>query len=173
MVRVVGFPDVEADLGGEGFHVGVFQDYKLLIGRGFEEEGDAFFLEDGDHFLCAVDGVRGDAAVEVVREEGVELDAEEAALREEGAVLLDGGEEVLRRFLREDDGLAAEGADLGPADVEDVAEAGQVRQGEVAGGAGEGVAQAGAVDEQRQAVLMGNRLEFSEFGAGVDGAVFR
>ena len=76
----------------------------MLIGRRFEEEGDALFLEDGDHFLCAVDGIGGDAAVEVVREEGVELDAEEAALREEGAVLLDGGEEVLRGLLRKDYG---------------------------------------------------------------------
>ena len=42
-------------------------------------------------------------------------------------MLLDGGEEVLRGFLREDDGFAAEGADLGSADVEDVAQAGEVR----------------------------------------------
>ena len=108
-----------------------------------------------------------------VREEGVELDAEEAALRQEGAVLLDGGEEVLRGLFREDDGLAAEGTDLGSADVEDIAQTGQIRQGEVAGGTGEGVAQPGAVDEQGQAVLMGNRLKFSEFGTGIDGSVFR
>ena len=71
------------------------------------------------------------------------------------------------------DGFAAEGADLGAADVEDVAQAGKIRQGEVAGGAGEGVAEAGAVDEERQSVLMGNGLQFSEFRAGVDRPVFR
>ena len=171
VVRVIGFPDVETDFGGKGFHLFVLEDYELLVGRGFKEEGDAFFLEDGDHVLRPVDGVRGDPPVEVVREEGVELDAQEAALRQEGAVLLDGGEEVLRRLRREDDGFAAQGADLGAADVEDVAEVLQVRQGVVAGGAREGVAQAGAVDEQRQPVLMGNRLQFSEFRAAVDGSV--
>ena len=170
---VVGFPDVEADLGGEGFHVVILQDHKLLVGRGFEEEGDAFFLEDGDHVLGAVDGVRGDAAVEVVCEEGVELDAEEAALREEGAMLLDGGEEMLRGLFRDDDGFAAEGADLGSADVEDVAQAGEVRQGKVAGGAGQGVAQAGAVDEQGQSILVRNFLQASQFSARVDGSVLR
>ena len=121
VVGVVGLPDVEADFRGEGFQVVVFQDHELLVGRGFEEEGDSFFLEHGDHVLCTLDGVRGDATIEVVREEGVELDAEEAALREKGAVLLDGGEEVLRGLFCEDDGLSAEGADLGSADVEDVA----------------------------------------------------
>ena len=163
MGGVVGLPDVEADFGGEDAHVAVFEDYELLVCRGFEEEGDAFFLENGDQVPGAVDGVGGDAAVEVVREEGVELDAEEAALREEGAMLLDGGEEVFRGFLREDDGFAAEGADLGSADVEDVAQAGEVRQGEVAGGAGQGVAQAGTIDEQGQSVLVRNRLQASQF----------
>ena len=88
-------------------------------------------------------------------------------------MLLDGGEEVLRGLFREDDGLAAEGTDLGPADVEDVAEVLHVRQGEVAGRAGEGVAQASSVNEQRKAMLMGNCLKFSEFGTGIDGSVFR
>ena len=83
-------PDVEADAPGEAIHVAVLEDHKLLVGRGFQEEGDAFLLQDGDHVLRAVDGVFRDAAVEVVREEGVELDAQETALREEGAVLLDG-----------------------------------------------------------------------------------
>ena len=158
MVRVVGLPDVEADFARKVFHLLVLQDDELLVGRRFEEEGDSFFLEHGDHVLCTLDGVRGDAAVEVVREEGVELDAQEAALREKGAVLLDGGKEVFRSLLCEDDGLSAEGADLGPADVKDVAQAGEVRQCKVAGGAGEGVAEPGSVDEQRQAMLMCNRL---------------
>ena len=75
MGGVVGLPDVEADCAREVLHLLVFQDHKLLVGRSFEEEGDTFFLEDGDHVLGAVDGVGGDTAVEVVREEGVELDA--------------------------------------------------------------------------------------------------
>ena len=160
---VVGFPDIEADFRGEGFHVVVFQDYKLLIGRCFKEEGNPFFLQHGNHFLRPVDGVRSDAAVEVVRKEGVELDAQQAALRQEGAMLFDGGEEVLRGFLRENDSFTAQGTDLGAADVEDVAEVFHVRQGEVAGGTGEGIAEAGTVDEQRQAVLVGDALDFSKF----------
>ena len=79
----------------------------------------------------------------------------------------------IRSLFRKDDSLAAEGADLGSANIEDVTQGGKVRQGEVAGGTGEGVTQAGAVDEQRQAVFMGNRLEFSEFCTGVNSTVFR
>ena len=172
VIRVVRLPDIEADFGGEGLQLLILQDYELLVGRSLEEEGDAFLFEHGNHVPRAVDCVRSDAPVEIVSEEGVELDAQEAALRQQGAVLLDGGEKVLRRTPGEDYGLSAQGADFGAADVEDVAEILQVRQGVVAFRACEGVAQAGAVYEQRQAVLMGNRLEFSEFRAAVDGPVF-
>ena len=146
---VVGLPDVESDFLTKPFHVSVLQNHKLLVGRGFEEEGDAFCLEDRDHVLCPVDGVLRNAAVQPVGKEGVELDAEEAAFGQESAVLLDRREKVLRGLLRENDSLAAQGADFGSADVEDVTEVLQVRQRIIASRACQGISQAGSVDEKR------------------------
>ena len=79
-------------------------------------------------------------------------------------MLLDGREEVLRRIaLREDDGLAAEGADLRAADVEDVGEAGDGRKVEVGRRAGESVAEPRAVQEERQVIFCANFFYVSQF----------
>ena len=79
MIRIVRLPDVEADVPGEFLHALVFQDDKLLIGRGFQKERNPFFFEDNDQFPGTVNGIGGDAAVKVVREQGVKLNAEEPA----------------------------------------------------------------------------------------------
>ena len=163
MVRIAGLPDVESDLLLQLRHPAVLQDDELLVGRGLEEEGDAFAPQDSNEVLRPLDGVRRDPAIEIVREERVELNAEQPAFCQEGAVLFHRREEVFRGSLRENDGFPAEGSDLGSADIEDIAEVFQVREGIVAGRTGQGIAQTGPVDEERQLVLMRNRLDFSEF----------
>ena len=114
-----------------------------------------------------------DSSVQIIGEEGIELNPEKPTFRQEGAVLLDGGEEVRRCISAgEDDGFAAEGPDLGSADVENIAEAGDIRQGHICRRAGQAISEAGSVDEERQAVFFADSPDSFQFGAGVDSAVF-
>ena len=71
-----------------------------------------------------------------------------------------------------DQGLSDEGAVFGAAQVKGVGEVGELRQGQVIFGAGEGGSQPGSVHEQEQVVGAAEIVEGSELGLGVDGAVF-
>ena len=88
-------------------------------------------------------------------------------------MLLDRGEEVGGSAGGEDDRFSAEGADFGAADGKDVTEGGQVGQGEVARGAHEAVAQAGAVDKQGEAVLKADFADGGKFCLGIQRSVLR
>ena len=78
-------------------------------------------------------------------------------------MLFDGGEEMVRRLFREDHGLPAEGAHFGAADVKHVAEPRQFRQRYVAGGAGEAIAQTGAIDEKGQLKMPADAADAQQF----------
>ena len=115
-----------------------------------------------------------DLEIELVREQRLELGAEQAALGQQRAVLLHLVDEVRRRpALREDHGFAAEGPDLGAPDVEHIAEGGQLREREVVRGAHQPVAQARPVDIQRQALRAADSGDLLQFGFAVERAVLR
>ena len=97
--------------------------------------------------------MRSAAPIEIVREERVELDAEQASLREKRAALFHNGEEMRHRSrLREDDRLADERAALRPADVEHIRQPRDIRERHIVRAAAERVRQARAVKEERHAV---------------------
>ena len=107
----------------------------------------------------------------VVFQQRLELDAQQAALGQHGAPLLHVPAEVgLGGFVAQYHGLAEEQAVLGAADVEDIRQRRQVRQGQVISGRGEGGAQTGAVQEQVQAVLVAAAPQGGQLGLRVDGA---
>ena len=104
-------------------------------------------------------------------EESQELETDEGSLGNDGAVLLLDGEEVLvGGAVGEDDSLAAEGAYLGAANVEDVAVAGEERQGDIALGRHEAVAETGTVDVEGQVVAATDVVETGELLGAVEGA---
>ena len=127
-VVMVGLSEMgEFDVSAQAFHLFVVDDYKLLVGGGVNEELIAFLLEDGFHPHGHLDGVFGEAEIEIVCEEGIELEADEGTLGDDGAVLLLDREEMLVGLaVGEDNGLATEGTDLRAADVEHVTVAGQI-----------------------------------------------
>ena len=110
-----------------------------------------------------VDGVLADAEIQVVRKQRVELQAEQAALGQQRAVLFGNGGEISRHVvLCKDCGLAEQRADLRAADVEHVAQLGQLRQGDVTLRTHQTVAEARAVEEERQIECLahgGNALQ--------------
>lgn len=118
-------------------------------------------------------GAAGEVKVEagVVAEQLGELDAHDAALCEQRAVLLDEELKVLGQLgVLDDDGLAEQGAVLGAADPEDVGELQHVVQRHVVDAGGEGGADASAVGKEQQAVGLTEALEGRQLGFGVDGA---
>ena len=75
--------------------------------------------------------------------------------------------------LREDHGLAAQGAGLGPADIEHVTQPGDVLKGQVRVPAHQAVGQPGAVQEQPQAVFPADRRDPLQLRFRIQRAVFR
>ena len=117
----------EFDVSAQPFRLFVVDDHKLLVGGGVDEELITLFLEDGFHPHGHLDGVFGKTEVEVVCEEGIELETDEGTLGDDGAVLLLDGEEMLVGLaVGENDGLTTEGTNLRAADVEHIAMAGQI-----------------------------------------------
>ena len=115
-----------------------------------------------------------DLPVEPVGEESVELLAHNAHLREQRALLLDNREEVHRHVvLCEHQGLAAKGAHLGTADIEQVCQFYDVLQAHVAGGAHDTVAHPRSVKIQGNAVLPAGLGQGGQFRLRVQGAHLR
>ena len=121
-----------------------------------------------------VDGVLADAEIQVVRKQRVELQAEQAALGQQRAVLFGNGGEISRHVvLCKDCGLAEQRADLRAADVEHVAQLGQLRQGNVALRAHQTVAEACAVDVEWDIVPAADAGQLDELTLGVERAELR
>ena len=148
----------------------VGQDGKLLVGGGGHRQGEA----QGGHPVPEAEGqgvgVAGGVQIGAVFQQGLELEAQEAALGEHGAPALDVPAEV-RPGPGEDQGLAEEGAVLGAADVEDIRQSRVVREGHVP--AGQGGTQPGPVQEEDEPVLVAALPEGRQLRLGVDGAGFR
>ena len=129
--------------------------------------------ESGTQFVSGGDGILANVQIEVIREQGTKLDTEQTALGQQSPVLLDDGKEMRdQRSIGNDDGLAKQGAAFRAANIENVGQARQVRQGDIVSGAGEGVGQAGTVDVERQVVAVADLADGRELGQRVQRAIF-
>ena len=88
-------PEAEGDLGGEGLQLAALQHDKLLIGAGLQVEAVPFVSKYRFQTLGHLNGVAGDTEIEAVGKQGVELKAQQTALGQQGAVLLDEGKDCL------------------------------------------------------------------------------
>ena len=111
--------------------------------------------------------------IQVIGKQGVKLLAHHAGLGQESPVLLDGGEKMGRHIAPgEHQSLAAEGAHLGAADVEQVAQRHHIRQCYIRGRTHETVAQAGPIHIQGQTVAAAGFRKSAQLRLGVQGAEF-
>ena len=146
VLRIRLVPEAHLDLFREGSEGCLIQQDEVLVGRGIKSEGIALVAQRLTDALGRGDGGTPDLSVEIVGEERVELQARHKTLCKDGTVLLDDGEEIRDRVvLRENQCFTQQRAALGPADVEHIAETGEVRQGHIVLRAGEGIGQAGSV----------------------------
>ena len=164
-------PEAELCLAFQRGQLGVFQHDEELVGGGVHKEAVALCGEALLEGVGRLDGVAADAGVEVVGEENVELDAHEAALGQQSALLLDHRHEVGRCAVGEDHGLTAECAHLGAADVKDVGEPGEVGQGHIGAFAHQRITQTCAVHEEGHMVGVADGGQGLELSLAVQGAV--
>lgn len=130
--------------------------------------------EGGAQPVRSRDSILPDVQVEVVGEQRVKLQAEQAAFGQQGAVLLDNGEEMRHATtLREDDGLAEQGTAFRAADVECIGQCREVGEHGVVGRAGECVGQPRTVHVEGQLVALADVVDGREFGPRIQRAVLR
>ena len=170
---VEGLPDGELHppeqlLGQNGGH-----DDKLLVGRRVDIRPEAMGGKDALEPRRLVDGMLGDAEIEVVGEEHVKLHTHESPLSQERAMEFHCGEEVGRLVgMGEDNRLAAKRPHLCAPDVEDVAMAGEERQADIVARRHDAVAQASPVNIEGQMVVAANVVDGGKFPGRVERSEF-
>ena len=170
---VGGAAEAVGDFFGELLDSFIVHGEEDLVRRGFEVERDAFFGEGLLDFLSVAVGVFADLEIEVIFEKLIELDAQEPPFGEKGAVLLDDGEEMgNQRRIRDHHRFAEEGAAFRAADVEDIREAGKVRERHVILGAAQGIGEASAVHEEGHVMGAAHGRNGGELFQRVEGAPF-
>ena len=116
----------------------------------------------------------GNVKIQVIGHQGIKLDTQQAALGQHAAMLLDEITEILLQVrVRDDHCLTEEGAYLGAADVEHIAQPGDIRQCHIVALRHQAVAQPGTVQEQVQAQLPADTGQLFQLGETVEGTVFR
>ena len=137
------------------FNDAVGQDKELLVGGGVDEWLIAAALKERTQTKGQSYAMTANAEVEVIREEGAELNAEHASLGEHGAVGFLQGKEAGQKFgARTHDGFTAEGPHLRAADIEHIGQPVDVLQCHIRIAGRQAVAQSCAVQEQLHAVFM-------------------
>ena len=163
-VMAVGLPEVgKLYLTPQTFSLFVVHDHKLLVGGGIDQELIALADEERLHAHRRLDGLLGELEVKVIGEKGFELQTDQGTLGNHGPMLLLDGEEVLVGILvGEDHRLATEGADLRAADVEDIAMAGEIGQGDVVAFCHQTVTETGPVDIKWYFVTLADLIDVVE-----------
>ena len=93
-------PRLEGRMAVQFLLLPVVENHELLVGRRIHEETVVPVSKSLLELLCHVVGVSGDAEIQPVGEQRVELDAQQTSLCQEGTVLLDDGEEVSQQLRR-------------------------------------------------------------------------
>ena len=155
----------------------VRQNKELLIRRGIVQQLAALGLKGGADAQGLLVGAAGHREVETVPaavlavQQGQELPAQQAALGQHTAVLLQAIAEIrLEVIVCDDNGLAEECTALGTAEIEHVAECGVILQAQVIGGARQAVGHAGTVHKQIEAQLIAGSGDVGQLFLIIKGA---
>ena len=168
MAAVQLLPVGKAEFAHEIVRLLALKNGKLLVRVRFAVKGHALGLE------CLADAPRvrqsavANARVKAAGEQRVELKAQQPPFGEQGAALLHQGAKVrLEGVVANHHGFAKQRPAFGAANVEHVAQPGQVRQRDVADLRVQRVAQPRAIHEQRQPVLAAGLGDGLQFGLGI------
>ena len=122
-----GVPLLEDKIFLQASYRGLVQEDELLVGGRVAIHLVTLADEGVTQSHRLLNGMAGNLEVEAIGHQGVELDAQQATLCQQGPVLLDDGEEMGRGIVMgKNDGFATIGTTLGAAQVEHVAQVGQL-----------------------------------------------
>ena len=123
------FPKTEPHFLGQPFHLPVFQNYKLLIGRRLEIKGKACLLQHLHQPPGCLNGILADAPIQPGGKQRVKLDSQQPAFCQQRAMLLDLRQKMPGRIApRKDHRLPAQRANFGAANIKRIAASGNVRR---------------------------------------------
>ena len=169
-----GLPEAERHVAPEARKLPVRQNKKLLVGRGVQKEGIALFQKHRLQAHGHVDGMAADLPVKPVGKESVKLLAHHARLGKQRALLLDDRHEMRRHVaFGVDQRLAAQSADLGAADVENVGKLADIPQRHVGLRTHQPVAEPRPVEIQGQTAAPAGIVQGLQLRLRVQGAVLR
>ena len=121
-----------------------------------------------------VDGGLADAEIERVCEQRVKLNARDKTLRQERPVLLDNREQMRDIIMpRDDRRLTEECAAFRPADIEGIAQGGEIWERHVVFRTGQRIGEARPVKIQREVVFPANAADFRELCQRIQRSEFR
>ena len=114
-------------------HVGIGQDEELLIRGRFDKLRNAFFRKRITNTKSLVNCLFGDFEIQVVFEKRGKLNAKKPAFCQHGTVLLHSAAVIaLQRWVRDNNGLAEQGAAFCAANGEHIGNMGNIGQGQTA-----------------------------------------
>ena len=115
-----------------------------------------------------MDCVGGDVHIQIVGHQHIKLHPQQTSLGQHGAVLFDEIPEILGQSrIADDDSFPEQGANFGAADIEYIAQTGNILQRQVIFLGGKTVAQSSAIQEQIQPQFPAGLGQSFQFGQGV------
>ena len=100
-------PEAELCLAFQCSQLGIFQHKEDLVGGGIHKEAVALFRKAGLQAVGRGNGIFADGKVQIIGEQHIELDAQQPALCQQCALLLDHGHKVCRCTVGEHHSFAA------------------------------------------------------------------
>ena len=165
MLIVILIHEAAGDLLIQRLDLVVVYDEELLICRRVEVQSVSLLCHDLLHAHRSIYRALSDPEVQLICEERVELDAREPSFGAEREVALDQGREVLRHVvLGEDKSLAAEGAALCTADIENIAELSYLRKCQICSRTCKGICEPCSVHVERDIPLAADRCDLFKLG---------
>ena len=172
MSIVVLFPVLDRRMLANAGHILVGQNYELLVRGRLQEELVAALVQHTTQRPSGLNRLATNLKIQAIGKERLKLDARQAALGQQRAVLLNARNRMRRGVhATEHHSLAAKRTTLGAADVEHVTQLRQLGQGNVALIGRQRIGQAGAIHKQRNLALLAHCVNRRELGLGVQRAV--
>ncbi len=174
MIVVIPLHEAHTNLTFQPVDGRMIQHHENLVGRVLIHHPVAFGAQGLTNAVGHLVRVPGDSRVQPVGEQRVELQAHKPAFRHQRAMLFDLRGGMLGHVVfREYDDLAEQRTHFRAADIEHVGDPGDIRQRHISAGRHQPVAEAGAVNEQRHAVLVTDVRDGLELRFRIQRAVFR
>ena len=168
-MRVVGLlPETHLHLLSQGCIPVLIKNDKNLIGGRWESKLIPFLHQGIPDSPGCLHGSAADSAIQVIRKEGLEHDPCDPPFCQQRAMLFDDREQMRNVImLRNNNRFPEKRTALGSANIEDIAQSGQIRQCHVVFRTGKGIGESCAVHIERNRVFSAYTADLLQFLKGI------